>query len=133
MAMNGADITLIANTGTPSVPIWTSVGSQRGVTFPESVAPIDYSSKESRSRAVGAGRYQASVSLTSLYVPTGTAHAALKTAFRAGSPIKIRRSGAAVQKEQCDAIITEMNVDAPDQAEATIAITLEVDGDWAAV
>ena len=62
MGMNGTDILLYVNTGTPAVPAYTVVGSQRDVTFEESTDEIDVSSKDSRAKRVLPGRYSASVS-----------------------------------------------------------------------
>lgn len=133
MAMNGSDVLLLVNTGTDVSPVWTAVGSQRNVEFPESVEAIDVSSKDSPNRRVTGGRYQASVTLEALYVPSDLAYTKLKTAFRARTLIKIRRREQSIDTEEASALITEMSPSFPDQAEATISVTLEIDGAWAAV
>lgn len=84
MAMNGTDILLLVNTGTPGSPVYEVVGSQRDVTFEETTDEIDVSSKDGRAKRVLPGRYSASISLDALYVPTGAAYQALKDAMRNG-------------------------------------------------
>lgn len=133
MAMNGSDVLLLVNTGTDAAPVWTAVGSQRNVEFPESVEPVDVSSKDSPNRRVIGGRYQASVTLESLYVPSDLAFIKLKTACRSRQLIKIRRQEAGTDIEEASALITELSPSFPDQAEATVSISLEIDGAWQAV
>ena len=57
MSMNGTDVLLLVNTGTPTVPVYEAVGSQRDVTFDEATEEIDVSSKDSRAKRVLPGRY----------------------------------------------------------------------------
>jgi len=131
--MNGADILLLANTGTDASPVWTAVGSQTGVTFEETNDEIDLSSKDSRAKRVSAGRYGATISLDALYVPSDTAYLALKAAMRAGDLIKVRREEEGTATEEADALITSMSEEGPDQDAATISIDLTIDGEWSEV
>jgi len=133
MGMNGTDILLYVNTGTPAVPAYTVVGSQRDVTFEESTDEIDVSSKDSRAKRVLPGRYSASVSLDALYVPTDTAYLALKDAMRDGDLILVERYESGGADETADALITSLSEAAPDQGEATISISLTIDGTWTEV
>ena len=80
--MNGADVLLLANTGTEAEPSYEVVGSQRNVSFSETTANIDSSSKDSRATGNEPGRYASSLSLEHLYVPTDEAYQALKDAMR---------------------------------------------------
>jgi len=130
MAMNGTDLLLLANTGTPTVPVYEVVGSQRDVTFDEGTEEIDFSSKDSRAFRVGAGRYKATLSLDALYVPTDAAYLALREAHRDGELILVARQEEGVTTETADALITTMSGSFPDQGEATISIDLTVDGFW---
>jgi hypothetical protein len=131
--MNGADVLLLANTGTINSPNWTAVGSQTGVSFKEANDSLDFSTKDSRAKRVQAGRYSASLSLDTLYVPNDTAYLALKTAMRAGDLILVRKEEEGVATEEANALITSMSEDAPDQAPATISIDLEIDDVWTEV
>ena len=133
MAMNGADILLLVNTGTPSVPSYEAVGSQRDVSFEEATEEVDVSSKDSRAKRVLPGRYSASLSLDALYVPTDSAYLALKDAMRDGELILVAKQDDAVTTETADALIRTMSESFPDQGEGTISLSLTVDGDWTEV
>lgn len=133
MAMNGADILLLVNTGTPLVPSYEVVGSQRDVTFDEATEEIDVSSKDSRAKRVLPGRYSSSLSLDALYVPTDAAYQALRDAMRDGELILVARQEDGVTTETADALITALSEAFPDQGEATISISLTIDGFWTEV
>lgn len=130
MAKNGTDVLLLANTGTPSVPVYEVVGSQRDATFNETTAEIDVSSKESRAKRVLPGRYSASITLDALYVPTDAAYLALQGAMRNGELILIAKQDNGVVTETANALVTSLSEKEPDQAEAMISISLTVDGFW---
>ena len=133
MALNGSDVLLLVNTGTPSVPVYEAVGSQRDVTFEESTEEIDVSSKDSRAKRVLPGRYSSSLSLDALYVPSDAAYQALKSAMRDGELILVAREEEGVTLETADALITSMSEAMPDQGESTISISLTIDGVWTTV
>lgn len=133
MAKSGTDILLLVNTGTPAVPVYEVVGSQRDATFDEATEEIDVSSKDSRAKRVLPGRYSANVSLDALYVPTNADYQALRDAMRNGELILIARQEDGAVTETADALITSLSESFPDQAEATISISLTVDGFWAEV
>jgi len=130
MAMNGTDVLLLVNTGTPSLPVYEVVGSQRDVTFEEATEEIDVSSKDSRAKRVLPGRYSSSLSLDALYVPTNADYQALKDAMRNGDLILVARQEDNVTLETADALITALSEAFPDQGEATISVSLTVDGFW---
>jgi TP901-1 family phage major tail protein len=122
MAMNGTDVLLYVD--------GVVVGSQRDVTFEESTEEIDVSSKDRRAKRVLAGRYSSTVSLEALYVPTDTAYMSLKDAMRNGDFVTIVRLEDSVALESAEAIVTSLSEAAPDQGEATVSISLTIDGDW---
>lgn len=128
--MNGTDFLLLANTGTPSVPAYTVVGSQRDATIDETTESIDVSSKDGRAKRVLPGRYASTVSLDALYVPNDAAYQALLAANRAGDLILIARQEDGVVIETANAVVTSISGSFPDQGEATISVSLEVDGEW---
>jgi len=130
MAMNGTDVLLLVNTGTPSAPSYEVVGSQRDVTFEEATEEIDVSSKDSRAKRVLPGRYSSSLSLDALYVPTNADYQALKDAMRNGTLILVAREEDGVTTETADALITGLSEAFPDQGEATISVSLTIDGFW---
>lgn len=128
--MNGTDVLLLVNTGTPSVPVYTAVGKQRDVTFEESTAEIDVSSKDAREQEVIAGRYTASITLDQLYVPTDSGYEALQAAMRDGELILVAKQVDEVTIETADALVTSLSERAPDQGEATVSVSLTVSGGW---
>jgi TP901-1 family phage major tail protein len=130
MAMNGSDVLVLVNTGTPTVPAYEVMGSQRDVTFEEATEEIDVSSKSSRAKQVLPGRYSSTVSLDALYVPTDDAYKALKDAMRDGELILVARQENGVTVETADALITSLSEAAPDQGECTVSISMTVDGFW---
>lgn len=120
--MNGSDILLLIDGDV--------VGSQRNVTFEETTAEIDVSSKESRAMRVIAGRYGSTVSLDALYVPDDDAYARLKAAMRNGSLITVIRQEDGDVTESAAALVTSLSEAAPDQDAATVSISLRIDGEW---
>jgi len=133
MAINGTTVLIGINTGTVAAAVFAVLGSQRGVTIDENTDPIDGSSKDSRARGVDAGRYSFSLSLDALYVQSSSEYAIMKQKFRAGEKLLIRHSKSGVDWEEANVLITNMSEDFPDQAEATISISMEGDGEWSAV
>lgn len=133
MAMNGSEILLLVNTGTPAVPVYEVVGSQRDSTFDEATEEIDVSSKDSRAKRVLPGRYSSSISLDGLYVPDDACYLALREAMRDGELILVARQETGVVLETADALITSLSQSFPDQGEAAISIALTIDGFWAEV
>ena len=133
MGMNGTDILLLVNTGTPSVPVYEAVGSQRDVTFTENTAEIDVSSKDSRATRVLPGRYSAKISMGALYVPDDAGYQALKAAMLDGTMILVARQISGVTTEIATAIVTDLSPAAPDQEAATVSVELSVDNFWVEV
>jgi len=131
--MNGSDVMLMVNTGSEAVPAYELVGCQRDVTFEETTEEIDVSCKPRRAKRVIAGRYGATISLDALYVPSNEAFQALRDANRDGNLILVAREEMGVTLETANALITSMSEAMPDQAEATISISLTVDGEWVEV
>ena len=122
MAMNGTDIL-----------IWIDgncVGSQRDVTQDETTDEIDVSSKDSRAMRVLPGRYGSTISLDALYVPSDTAYTALLNAMRNGTFVEVVSIEEGVVLESADAIVTSLSKAGPDQGEATVSISLRIDGEW---
>jgi predicted secreted protein len=130
MGMNGTDVLLLVNTGTPAVPVYEAVGEQRDVTFDESTEEIDVSSKNSRAKRVLAGRYSGSISLDFLYVWTQTGYQELRDAKRDGELILVAKQEDGVTLETVEALVTSLSESFPDQGEGTVSISLTIDGFW---
>ena len=133
MAMNGTDLLILANTGTPGVPAYSVVGCQRDASIDEASATIDVSCKDSRAQRVLPGRYSGTISIDALYVPDDAAYQALKNANRDGTLILIAREENGVVTETVPAKIDSIGGKFPDQAEAAISISLTIDGFWTEV
>jgi len=131
--MNGTDILLLVNTGTVLVPVYEVVGSQRDVSWEESDAGVDYSSKDSRAQRVGCGRYSATLSLDALYVPTDSAYQKLQDAIRTGVLVQVLRQEDGVSIETASARVDKMSGSGPDQGEAVVSVDLTIDGEWTEV
>lgn len=130
--MNGTDLLIMVNVGTIQVPAYMVVGCQRDATIEEASATIDVSCKDSRAQRVLAGRYSSTISLDSLYIPTDQAYQALKAANRTGDLILVAREELGVVTESVEAKVDSMSEAFPDQGEATISISMTVDGFWEA-
>lgn len=76
------------------------------------------------------GRYGSTISLDALYVPDDTAYLALLAAMRNGTTVEVWREEQGVYEESADAIVTSLSHNGPDQGEATVSISLRVDGEW---
>jgi hypothetical protein len=128
--MNGTDILLLANTGTLGNVTLEVVGSQRGVTFDETDAGINASSKDERKARAMTGRYGAKLKLGGLYVPSQAAYLALRAALRTGELIVVRRQQAGAALEEGLAQVNKLGRMGPDQEEAEIGAALTMDGEW---
>jgi predicted secreted protein len=124
---------LLVNTGTPTVPVYEAVGSQRDATFGETTDAIDVSSKDARAKRVLAGRYTAEITMEALYVPSDVAYLALQDAMRDGTMIKVVREESGVSIEEANAVVTDLSKVTPDQDGATVSIALAIDGTWSEV
>lgn len=133
MGMNGADILVLVNTGTPTVPVMEIVGSQRDVTQDETTGEIDVSSKDQREGRYLPGRYGSTLSLDALYVPDDACFQVLKDAMRNGDMVLLLVQEDGVDWEQADAIITSLSKTGPDQDAATISAAFRIDGAWVEV
>ena len=131
--INGARFLVLVNTGTPTVPVYEAVGSQRDATVDEASAVVDYSSKESRNQRVGYGRYSSTLNLDALYVPTNAGYLALKAANRNGDMILVARELDEVVVETANAKLDSISESYPDQGESVISVSMTIDGAWAEV
>src|SRR5215469_6419205 len=126
--LNGTSIVLWAAI---SPGVYQMIGSQRGVKFTEKSAYLDFSSKANRAKFGDYGRYEASAQLTHLYVPTDSGMAALRNATRNGTSIIVQKYESGSKVEQATCIVTQFDLDAPDQAPAVVTTSIDVSGTWA--
>jgi len=127
--VNGFDV-IVQVQHPHGVGSYITVGSQRGVTFGENNATVDMSSKERREWVGVAGRYTTTVTFTHLYIPNASGYAALKTAMRDGSYIRVKRKEFTTDIEYADCIVTGLSSDFPDQDAGVISIDLQASGPW---
>lgn len=127
---NGSNLLLLVNTGTPAVPAYEVVGTQRDTTIEETTESIDVSSKDSRAERVLPGRYASTISLDKLFVPDQASYAALKAAMRDGEMILIAREELGIVIETANCVVESLSEAFPDQDAATVACSLKVDGWW---
>lgn len=106
------------------------VGSQRDATIDESSDVVDISSKESRARRILPGRYSSTLSLDALYVPDSVSYTAIKTAMREGTLVNVAVMDNNINIKSASGYVTSLSEEYPDQGEATVSITIEIDGEW---
>lgn len=129
--INGIDLTLSIRTSTGTPDTYTILGAQRGATLEETTSEIDTASKDSRNATYLPGRYGATITCDALYVPSNTAKAAIQTAMRGGTTLRVRKTALGAEVvEQADCIVTSISSEFPDQDAATLSLTLLVTGAW---
>jgi predicted secreted protein len=134
MATNGANFLLLVNTGTAASPIFEAVGEQRDVTFDQTSEEIDTSNKTSgRYATFIPGRYSASLSFESLYVPNDGSYAVLQQSCEYGLFLKVRREFAGTAEKEADAFVTSLSESFPDQEPGIVSSTMRVSGPWRTV
>jgi predicted secreted protein len=107
-----------------------TIASQRGVTFGETTSPINISSKERREGVYLPGRYDSTVTLEHLYIPSSSGYDKLKTAMRDGTFVRLKRQELGAALEEADAVVTNLSGDFPDQEAAVISADFQVSGGW---
>lgn len=133
MAINGQLILVYANTGSISSPVYTAVGSQRGLQIGKTADVLDASHKGNSNQEVEQGRKSSTLTLDALYVAGDTAFAAIKAAYENATQVLVRKyeQGSAVEQASC--IVNDISEDAPDNEIATRSIGLTVSGGWTPV
>lgn len=128
--VNGRDLLLSVRTST-GPDVYTTVGGQKNAQVTETSAEIDGSSKDQREFFGTSGRYKCTIKLDMLYIPTDIGRLALRSAIRAGTPVRVRTTalgGDAV--EQLDCIVTQIQRSFPDESESVVNADLVGIGAW---
>lgn len=128
MSLNGTDILVMIDLGTPGSPALTVIGCQRDSTFEEASDSIDVSCKGSRAQRVLSGRYSVSISLDALWVQSFESYQLLKSANREGEFVTLARIEAEVITQRISAMINSMSESFPDQGESLISVSLSPNG-----
>ena len=122
MAMNGTAILVLIDTDL--------VASQRDMSIEETTNTIDVSSKDQREFRGLPGRYESTVSLSGLYVPTDLAYLAMQAAMRNGTLVTLVIMESGIVTESAQATIETLNRTAPDQDAALCDASFKLDGAW---
>lgn len=130
--LNGTDI-LVQVENPLASGTYIDVASQRNATFTETTAAIDTSSKQRREFTGIPGRYNATLSLEHLYIPTASGYTVLRQAMRNGTFVRLRRQELGQPADQCLAIITSMGEAAPDQDVVTVSSEFQLTGPFEAI
>ena len=133
----GHGVLLKVNTGTVGVPVWTEIGSQRDMSIENTTDIIDVSSKESNNDETLPGRRRWAISGDALYIKDTADFNKLRSAFEADTDanrkIQVMEVHDATNVRWIYAWIESMTETFPDNAEATISISLRATGDWTQV
>ena len=125
----GKDFILKINTGTASVPVWTTIGGQRGASLKRTADEIDVSSKMSGGwKAVKAGLRSWSIDLDGLVVLNDTGLQALEQAFMSGTEIHVQLVYPDATAQTGWGSLTDFSMDTPHDGEATLKGTIGGNG-----
>lgn len=130
----GKDYLLYVNTGTPTVPVWTLIGGQRGASLSRSADSIDVSHKTSGGwKAAKAGLRGWSIDLDGLVLLTDTGLEALETAFEDGTEIHVKFEYPDKKYRTGWGSITDLSIETPHDGEASLSGTIEGNGELSAL
>lgn len=125
----GKDFILKINTGTAEVPVWTTIGGQRGASLSRSADEIDVSSKTSDGwKATKAGLRSWSIDLDGLVILNDTGAQALEQGFNAGKEVNLQLLYPDGTAQTGWGSITDLSLDAPHDGEATTKGTVSGSG-----
>jgi len=125
----GKDFILKINTGTVEIPVWTTIGGQRGTSLSRSADEIDVSSKMSGGwKAVKAGLRSWSIDLDGLVVLDDTGLQAIEQAFTTGVEINLELLYPDATVQTGWGSVTDFSMETPHDGEATIKGTIGGNG-----
>lgn len=129
----GKDFILKINTGTVEVPVWTTIGGQRGTSLKRTADEIDVSHKTSGGwKAVKAGLRSWSMDLDGLVVLSDTGVQALEQAFMDGSEVNVQLLYPDDTVQTGWGSVTDFSLDTPHDGEATLKGTIGGNGELSA-
>lgn len=130
---DGMDFILKINTGSASVPIWTTVGGQRGTSLKQTAESKDMSSKTGgKWKITKAGLLSWSLDLDGLVILDDTGLAAMEQAFRQRIDVNVQILYPDATAQTGWAVITDFSKEFPHDGEATVKGTLEGNGELTA-
>jgi predicted secreted protein len=128
--VNGADVLVQINKGDELTPNWETVASQKGVTLNEARTTVDTSSKESADETHLAGRYSATLTLDTLFVPGAATFNELRYRMRNRLSVRLKTLLNGQALETALATITGLVMTAQDQQAVTANATFKISGGW---
>lgn len=131
--MNGNDVLMLVNTGTPESPVYAELTGQRDMSMGRTRPWIDLGAKGDDVEVGSVGRRSYPLTVDVIYDPTDTAYLALVAAFEAKETILVRRSELGIDVEEAEAHILDMTMKAPQEAASVVAVQLRVTGGWSVV
>jgi len=126
---NGADILVLIDLGTETTPNYQLIGCQRDSNIEEVSEAVDFSCKDSRAQRVDYGRYSSTISLDALYIASAADWQKLKSANRNGNFVILASMVEGVIVQRARSKIDSIPQNFPDQGEATISASFQVDGE----
>lgn len=133
MALDGAQVLLLVNTGTDASPNYVEVGQQTNLSKETTRNLIETTSKEDDHQKFIYGKQGDTVTLESLYVPNDSAMSALRDANDNKNNIKIRRKEQGSEVEEADALVETISDEWPDNDNSTTSVDLTLDGAWTSI
>ena len=125
----GVNFLLYVNTGTDATPVWTKVAGQKGGTLNRGYDTIDITSKDNSGwQDEEYGNANWSIEADGLLVEDDAGFLALEAAFEGADYVKVRFQTQAGNKYEGSAIISDFNVEAPYDDQATYSLTLNGKG-----
>lgn len=124
-AIAGIKFLIMVNVGTADTPAFAVIGGQKGATLNRTADEIDASSKDSDGWGSSlAGLRKWSIEGDGLLYESDAALTKLEKAFAAGEQILVQLTMPWEEAYQGAAYITDLSIEAPDDAAATIKYTL---------
>lgn len=129
-AIHGIKFLIMVNIGTSGTPTYSVIGGQRGATLNRTADEIDTSSKDNNGWGSSlAGLRKWSIEGDGLLYDSDAALTKLEDAFGMGDEIKVALTTPWGAKYEGSAYITDLSIEAPDDAAATIKYTLSGNGE----
>lgn len=131
---NGTTIVVTIRTGNGQPNVFTALGGQTNVSWDETGAEIDVSSKgDAGDFQPISGQKKTVLNLTDFIVPSDAAFAEIQNRIRTRQPIFVRRQFKGADKEQAIAFVTSLTQTGAVEEAVTADITMTLQGGWQAI
>lgn len=133
MGMDGAQVVILANTGTEASPNFQVVAEQTGLTDENSRNLIEETSKDNDHTKWLYGKADGTMSVEGMYVPDDAALDALRDARKNAEKVLVRRQEEGSEVEECTCLVESIEEDWPDNDSSTYSIELQKNEEWQAI